>query len=184
LDARDFEELKIPFIAVATDLYSGEVVRIGGGPLIPAIQASSAVPFVFAPVQIHGRVLVDGGVADPVPSLTAKDLGAELVVAVDLGFLLPKTFPSNLFSVATRCAEISMLWQSETCANHADIVLRPECGNVGLFEDCHGDEVYEAGRRAARDAIPLIKHRLCLLGYLPADAEEGYPCKEEINTHE
>lgn len=160
LNARYFEELKIPFILVATDLYSGELVSIGGGPLIPAIMASSAVPFVFVPVQVGGRILVDGGVANPVPAIVAKEMGADLVVAVDLGYLLNKTFPNNLFGVATRCAEISLLWQCEACANQADVVIRPEFGECGLFEDGRGDEVYEAGRRAAKEAIPIIKEHL------------------------
>lgn len=160
LDSRYFEELKIPFILVATDLYTGELVSIGGGPLIPSIQASCAVPFVFVPVQVGGRVLVDGGVANPVPASVAKDLGADIVVAVDLGYLLNKTFPRNLFGVTTRCAEISLLWQCEMCANQADIVIRPEFGECGMFEEGRFDEVYEAGKRAAKEAIPHIREML------------------------
>lgn len=160
LCSRYFEELKIPFILVATDLYTGELVSIGGGPLIPAIQASCAVPFIYVPVQVGGRVLVDGGVANPVPASVAKDLGADVVVAVDLGYLLNKTFPNHLFGVATRCAEISLLWQCEMCANQADVVIRPEFGECGMFEDGRSNDVYQAGRRAAKEAIPMIRELL------------------------
>lgn len=160
LSCRRFEDLKIPFMLVATDLCSGELVTIGGGELIPAIQASCAIPFVFVPVELHGRMLVDGGVVDPVPVRVARQVDAEVVVAVDLRGLLPKTIPTNLFGVAARSAEITLLWQSETCIHDADIVIRPELEGIGTFEDKCNHRVYEAGRAAARAVIPRIQQLL------------------------
>lgn len=160
LNVTDFNELKIPFVAVATDLKTGELVPFAGGEIIPAIKASCAIPFVFSPVSLHGRICVDGGVADPVPAKIARQLGAEYVIAVDLGWLLPPTFPSNLFSVATRSAEITLVWQSESCAHHADVILRPELQGVGTFDDDMNEYVIEAGRRAARKVIPQIQEYL------------------------
>jgi len=89
LAADRFEELKVPFYLVATDLYSSELVIIGGGPLVPAVEASCSIPFVFVPVNLHGRALVDGGVIDPVPVRVAKHFNAEVTIAVDLRGLLP-----------------------------------------------------------------------------------------------
>jgi len=74
LDATTFEELKLPFFLVATDLYSSELIIMGGGPLVPAIEASCSIPFVFVPVSLHGRAFVDGGMIDPVPVRVAKHL--------------------------------------------------------------------------------------------------------------
>jgi NTE family protein len=168
LSVRKFHELKIPFLLVATDLHSGELVTIGGGDITPAVQASCAIPFVFVPVQLHGRVLVDGGVIDPVPVRVARDLGAELIIAVDVRGLLHPTLPTNLFGVATRSAEITLLWQSEGCIQDADVIIRPEVAHIGCFEDASHKIIYEAGRTAARQAIPQIKE---LLSCLPSSSE-------------
>lgn len=151
-----FNELDIPLIIVATDLKTGELIPFAGGPIIPAVKASCAIPLVFAPVRLHGRVCVDGGVADPVPAKVARHYGAEYIIAVDLGGLLPPTSPTNLFGVATRSAEITLLWQSESCVRHADVIIRPELEGIGTFEDEKNEYIIEAGRKAAREAIPQI----------------------------
>ena len=151
-----FEELKKPFYLVATDLYSSELVTIGGGPLVPAIEASSSIPFVFVPVYLHGRAFVDGGVIDPIPVRVAKEFDAEVIIAVDLRGMLPKTFPRNLFGVAKRSAEITLLWQSEICLSQADVVVRPELCGIGTFENDQNERIYEAGRTAVKEMLPQI----------------------------
>jgi len=166
LSCRCFEDLQIPLYVVATDLLAGELVSINSGAIIPAVHASSAVPFVFCPVYLHKRWLVDGGVADPVPVKIAKKTGAAVVVAVDLSGLLPKTCPTNLFGVATRSAEIKFLLQSESCLQGADVVIQPELGDMGLFDDRNPQLVYEAGCKAAREAIPKILELLSQKGLL------------------
>lgn len=165
LSCRCFEDLQIPLFIVATDLITGKLVCMSSGPIIPAVHASSAVPFVFSPVYFYKRWLVDGGVADPVPVQTAKKAGADIVVAVDLSNLLPKTCPTNLFGVATRSAEIKLLLQSDSCLTGADIVIRPELGDMGLFDDKNPERVYEAGCQAAQESIPRIIELLSQKGY-------------------
>lgn len=160
LEADYFHQLKIPLLTVSTDLYSGELVTIGGGPIIPAVQASCAVPLVFAPISLHGRVLVDGGVIDPVPVRVAKMVDPEIIVAVDLRCLLDKRFPNNILAVAERSADITLLWQSETCLRNADFVIRPALGAFGTFDDNDHQQIYDAGRSAALDVIPAILKRL------------------------
>lgn len=156
LEANTFEELKVPFFLVATDLFSSELVVIGGGPIVPAVEASCSIPLVFVPVQLHGRALVDGGVIDPVPVRVARHFDAEVVVAVDLRGLLPLTFPTNLFAVASRSAEITLLWQSEACVKYADVIIRPNLDGIGTFCKDQNERIYEAGKAAAREAIPQI----------------------------
>lgn len=165
LEAKTFDQLKIPLVLVATDLNSGELVPLGSGSLIQAVKASCAIPLIFVPVEMHGRTLVDGGVVNPVPVCVARDLGAELIIAVDLRELLNHTFPSNLFGVAARSTEIAFLWQSEACCQGADVVIRPTLCDIGTFDASKMTMLYEAGKAAARAAIPhiheLIKER-CL----------------------
>ncbi|MCB1114524.1 MAG: patatin-like phospholipase family protein [Chlamydiia bacterium] len=157
LSTRDFAELKIPLILVATDLYKGELVPIGSGDLIGAVQASCAVPFFYAPVCFQDRVLIDGGVINPVPVCVAQDLGADMIIAVDLCELLPMTFPKNLFGVAKRSAEIAFYWQNSVCLKGADVVIKPKICNVGLFDESMKDALYQAGKEAAQEAMPKIK---------------------------
>ncbi|CRX39540.1 patatin-like phospholipase family protein [Estrella lausannensis] len=151
LVAETFDELKIPLVVVASDLNTGELVPIGSGDLVTAVQASCSIPFVFVPCKYRGRVLVDGGVVNPVPVKVARDLGAEIVIAVDLSELLPKTFPTNLFQVATRSAEIAFMWQNEVCTRGADIVIRPRTTGIGTFNEKMKWELYCAGKSAAEE---------------------------------
>lgn len=162
-----FEELQIPLYVVATDVLAGESVCLSSGPIIPAVHASSAIPLVFSPVYLHERWLVDGGVADPIPVRVAKKLGASVVVAVDLSALVPATRPTNLFGVAARSAEIKFQLQTESCVQGADVVILPELGDMGLFDDQNPERVYEAGRTAAREALPKIIELLIEKGLYP-----------------
>lgn len=169
LHAKTFECLQIPFRAVATDLHRGDMVCFGSGPVIPAVHASCSIPFFFAPVQLHGRLLVDGGVSNPVPAIVAKEMDAQIVVVVDLCELLPPTCPTNLFQVATRCGEIIFNKQSEGCLVGADVIIRPALGEIGTFDDRYSEKIYQAGRQAAREAIPRIKE--LLYSNLPYDGD-------------
>jgi len=83
-DAKTFEELKIPLKMVATDLESGDKVVMASGNLFGALRASMSMPGLFAPVQVKGRWLVDGGLVDPVPVGVARAMGADVIIAVDL----------------------------------------------------------------------------------------------------
>lgn len=84
-EIQDFDDLRIPFRAVATDVVSGEAVILGEGDLATSMRASMAVPAVFAPVEIDDRLLVDGGLAMNLPVAAVRAMGADLVIAVDVG---------------------------------------------------------------------------------------------------
>jgi NTE family protein len=157
LQAQSFEELQIPLVVVATDLYSGELVPIGSGDLVKAVQASCSIPFLFVPCEHLGRVLMDGGVINPVPVKIARDLGAEIVIAVDLSELLQQTFPTNLFQIASRSAEIAFMWQNDECTKNADVVIRPRTCAMGTFNDAMKSQIYYAGKEATKAAIGRIK---------------------------
>jgi len=150
LEAERFDELQIPFVAVATDLHSAELVPLGGGDLVTAVEASCSIPFIFVPCKHLGRVFVDGGVIDPVPVQLARDLGAKIIIAVDLAELLPQTFPTNLFEILSRSAEIAFLWQNDGSTQDADIVIRPKTCDCGTFDDNKKWLLYEAGKKSSK----------------------------------
>jgi len=84
INGKKFEDCKIPFVAVATDLKTGEVVVLNKGEMAQAIRASVSIPLVFKPVKINGRILADGGLSAPVPVEIARNMGADIVIAVNL----------------------------------------------------------------------------------------------------
>ena len=84
LGDRRIEDLSIPFAAVACDLDTGEAVVLRRGSAADALRASSSIPGIFVPVRLEGRLLVDGGLVDPLPVRVCRDLGAEVVVGVDV----------------------------------------------------------------------------------------------------
>ncbi|HSG28347.1 MAG TPA: patatin-like phospholipase family protein, partial [Candidatus Krumholzibacterium sp.] len=99
-DRQDFDDLKIPFRAVATDLDSGEMVVIGDGSLVHAVRASMSIPGVFAPVHFQDRYLVDGGLVRNLPCDVVKDMGADIVIAVDVGALVEGQGEGTIQSLA------------------------------------------------------------------------------------
>lgn len=180
LEATCFDELKMPFMCVATDLWSGQLVTLAGGDLVESVRASAAIPFVYVPVNIHGRVFVDGGVIDPVPVRVAKQLDAEYIIAVDLRGNLDRSFPTDLFEVAKRSADITLLWQGESCIENADIIIRPMLTpDIGTFCDDKHEQIFQAGRDSAKLAIPYIKEHLQKLG-IPLNLP---PCSDEAEPH-
>jgi len=152
----DFDELRLPFRCIAADLADGSTVILEGGSLAHAIRASMSIPGVFAPVELDGRVLVDGGVVDNVPIDVARSLGADVVIVVDVSTPLgDATAFRSLFGVSGRV--VGLL----TAANQAasldslragDIGIRPELEGVGTLGFDRAVDAIEIGRRAAEDA--------------------------------
>jgi NTE family protein len=95
------EELPVPFAAVATDLDTGEPVVLREGPLVEAIRASTAIPGIFQPVRWEGRLLVDGGMVEPLPVRVCRELGAEIVIAVDVNPRPKPTTPQGRKAMAS-----------------------------------------------------------------------------------
>jgi NTE family protein len=125
----DFDELTVPYRAVATDLASGRAVDLAEGDLVEAMLASMAVPGVFAPRMIEGRMLVDGGLAAQLPVSTAQQMGADLIIALDTTVEPPAPEPG--WSVAQISQQLIRLtvwenWQVQRQRlGDGDVLLRP-----------------------------------------------------------
>jgi len=144
-----FEDLKIPFAAVACDFLSGtEVILKDKGDLIDAIRASCAIPGVFAPIpDEQGRLLVDGGVVSPVPVNAVKQFGPDIVVAVDLmasGSSF-KSAPRTLLGMVFHSS--MMLMQSISREQHlaADVVIVPQIAHIRQDQMGKMDELFQLG---------------------------------------
>ncbi len=155
-----FEDMKIPFAAVATDLHSGNpVVMSGTGDLPFAIRASCTLPGLYVPVvDEQGRHLVDGGLVANIPAAEVRALGAEIVVAVDVNFEGARFLgpPTSAIGVMFQSMMVIQRTVAAHELNQADVVVRPRLGHIRWDEVSRAKELIEAGAEAARLVIPQI----------------------------
>jgi NTE family protein len=160
LRSKTFDELKIPLIVVATDLDSGDAVELSQKEISAAVGASCAYPGIFHPVLLHDRYLIDGGASSPVPVEVAKKYGAELIIAIDVSEKLSTTKPYHFFGIAKRGMEIAYRKLVEHSLARADISIRMEFQDIGMFSDHLNYQMYEHGREKVRNMLPQIKEKL------------------------
>jgi len=147
----DFDQLPLRFRAVAADATSGETVVLARGDLASALRASMAVPGLFSPVERDGRLLVDGGLVANLPVEAARAMGAEVVVAVDLGqTLASRERPSSIASVVSQSLDVMSRREVERAAAAADLVLRPSVADYGLLDFDAAELLIERGAEATR----------------------------------
>jgi NTE family protein len=156
-----FEELEIPYAAIACDLNTGEeVILKDTGDVAFAIRASCAVPGVFTPLDdADGRILVDGGVVAPVPVNTVREMGADIVIAVDL-LASGTSFrgaPRTMLGMLFQSAMLLLRAASKNQHYHADVVIIPEIAHLRPDEIGKREEFIELGEQAAREKLAAIK---------------------------
>ena len=159
IPARTFDELRLPFAAVATDLATGHRVDITSGPLARAVLASCSLPVLLEPVSEGGRLLVDGGVSSQLPVRAVREtLGVTPVIAVDVnvdGLERPR-----LGSMIEVAIHLAMLWADRTARAEqaeADLVIGVDARGIALHDLTQGPELLRRGREAARAALPAIR---------------------------
>ena len=157
---RPIEQMPLPLGIVATDLDSGEPVLFRRGDTGTAVRASSAVPAVFQPVRIGAREYVDGGLVAPVPVRYAREMGAELVIAVDIS-TPPDGHPTgDAVRLLLQTFNIMGASISRFELRDADVVLRPALAGVGSANFTARQRAIAAGREAALAQLPFIRTRL------------------------
>lgn len=149
----DFSALPIPFAAVATDIERGERVVLRDGDLVEAVRASMAIPVVFSPVEIDGRLLTDGGLVDNLPVEIVRSMGADVVIAVDAAPRLEggphiRTIPG----IVDQIVAIVGRQRIEESLALADVAITPDLEGFGLFEFDEATVILERGAAATRDA--------------------------------
>ncbi|OBZ25895.1 hypothetical protein BS643_28995 [Pseudomonas protegens] len=153
-DTRDFDKLPIPFRAVATDIASGEKVVFRKGHLPQVIRASMSIPAVFAPVELDGRLLVDGGMTDNIPLDVARDMGVDIAIVVDIGTPLRSRKQLNtVVDVLNQSITLMTRRNSEVqlAALHKDdVLIQPALSSFGVTDFGRAQEMIDAGYRATR----------------------------------
>ncbi|NKQ11717.1 patatin-like phospholipase family protein [Pseudomonas sp. SST3] len=152
-DTRDFDRLPIPFRAVATDIANDKKVIFRSGHLPQAIRASMSIPAVFAPVEIEGRLLVDGGMVDNIPMDVARDMGVDRLIVVDIGTpLQPREQLLTVVDVLNQ--SITMMTRRNSEAQLAtlrpeDLLVQPMLAGFGSTDFGRTEALIDAGYRAA-----------------------------------
>ena len=153
-DIRDFDKLPIPFRAVATDIVSGEKMVFRKGHLPQVIRASMSIPAVFAPVEVNGRLLVDGGMVDNIPLDVAREMGVDIAIVVDIG--TPLRNRKQLATVIDVLNQsITLMTQRNSQEQLAtlhpnDILIQPPLAGFGVTDFGRAQEMIDAGYRATR----------------------------------
>ena len=157
---KPLEKLNKPFAAVATDLNTGERTVFRTGDTGAAVRASAAVPGVFQPTQFRGKTYVDGGLTSPVPVQAARDMGADIVIAVDIS-ARPEGQPIDSVT--------AILWQTTTIMGGiiatneikgADVLIRPKLPYVKSWDFTARNDAMLEGERAAQGALAQLKQKL------------------------
>ncbi|MGE1177303.1 patatin-like phospholipase family protein [Pseudomonas sp. BW7P1] len=153
-DTRDFDKLPIPFRAVATDIANGEKVVFRKGHLPQVIRASMSIPAVFAPVELDGRLLVDGGMTDNIPLDVAREMGVDVAIVVDIGTpLRNRKQLTTVVDVLNQSITLMTRRNSEEqlAALHPnDVLIQPPLASFGVTDFGRAEEMIDAGYRATK----------------------------------
>lgn len=160
VDHKLIEQMPLPLGIVATDLQNGQGVLFRKGDTATAVRASSAVPAVFQPVKISGRDYVDGGLVSPVPVRYAREMGAELVIAVDISSPPEGNTASDALQILLQTFAIMGKSINGFELREADVVVRPPLVGVKSADFSARRKSIEIGRQAMAQLIPELKAQL------------------------
>jgi NTE family protein len=163
LHKQPIEQLKMPFAAVATELESGTRTVFVRGNTGRAVRASSSIPGVFEPVEIHGKHYVDGGVVSPIPVDAARQLGADFVIAVDISAAPDGSNPQGMMNIVGQSIDIMGRQLAAQESARADVVIRPDLRGIGPTAFEQKNPASPEGEKAALAAMPAIRAKLAAM---------------------
>ncbi|HWC16838.1 MAG TPA: patatin-like phospholipase family protein [Terriglobales bacterium] len=157
LKVKTFEELRIPLAVTATDFLTGESVVFTSGGLVDPVRASCAYPGVFLPVNVNGKVMVDGLLGHAVPAKPLKEMGADRVAAVYFGAHWVHRSPRHVLEVIGQCfsiaqANMSCLWQA-----HADLLVEPDVSAYAFDDFQKALGIVKVGYEAGLKVLPTFR---------------------------
>lgn len=170
MDDVTFEDLQIPLRVVTTDLVSGREYVFQSGPVAQAVRASIAIPLIFQPVAFEGKLLVDGGLLHPLPSDIAHQMGADIVIGVNVDLIdalaFDETAQMSLRATGLRSFHLMRQRVYATSMERADITIEPIIPIPPItawkkyFQKKSVDDIVRLGESAAREKLPQIKKLL------------------------
>jgi len=154
------EDSPIPLAIMTVDIGTGEKVVLRKGEVAPAVMASNAVPGIYRPIFIDGRMLVDGGIAEDVPISPLKPMGADVVVAVNLSAERRYSTPNDIIDIILNAIDIAIDENTKVQVRQADVLIEPQLSHFPRMEVKKVDELIAEGYRSTKASIVKIKRLL------------------------
>jgi NTE family protein len=153
-----FDDLPTPFRCVATDLLTGQAVVLHDGPLAQALRASMAIPGVFTPLELDGKVLADGGMVDNLPTDVVRTMNVDVVIAVDIVTQPPSpTQFESLSGVLTRAVDVMVLDNERRALQFADVIVSLDLGKFTATDYNHAETIINLGYKAAATRAAVLR---------------------------
>lgn len=158
-----FDRTRLPLCVVATDIVTGEKVVLSSGRIHEAVRASISLPGIFLPYELDGRTLVDGGLLDNVPAGVVREMGADVVIAVDIGVqVTPERKLTRPWDVLLQAQDIISMDRSRHSPIPADIILYPDMTGHSTLTNKDAAACIQRGRDEAQAKLPEIRELLGL----------------------
>lgn len=155
------QDAAIPLAIVTADIHTGDTVVLRNGPLADAVRASTAIPGIYAPVSIDGRLLVDGGIVANVPVRPLRDMGADVIVAATLGKAIAFQSVRTLMGVLTNAFLIAVNTATRfDLMKDVDVIIEPDLEVYNHWDFGQRDELITRGKAAGEAAVPRIREAL------------------------
>jgi NTE family protein len=157
-EIHDFNKLPIPFLCMATDIETGQQVVLNKGYLAKALLASSAFPSIFSPVELDGKLLVDGGVSNNFPIDEIRKLGADIIIGVDVqDEIKDRSSLNDATKILVQINNLQMIEKMKANKAATDIYIKPEVNQYGIISFDAIEEIINKGEKAANDQLDKIK---------------------------
>ena len=164
---QNIEDLKIPFVAMTTDLLEGKSVVLASGPVAASVNASCAIPLIFEPVKMYGKTFVDGGILDNIPADVCRAYKADVVIAVDI---MANTNQDesidNFLKVAYKSLLLAFGATKKEKLSFADVVITPDLRDMPMLSGKENQQIFDSGYIAAKRMMPEIKKLLKAKGLI------------------
>jgi NTE family protein len=160
VDGRGFSDMIKPFALTTTDIETGEELIHDSGDLIKLLRASCSWPGIFTAVEDEGRLLVDGGVRNSIPTKAAHKYGATFILAVDPGFAVKDQKMNNVLRVMIQAVQIMGEELNSYQSRQADMIIKPDLKSIDQFDFEQSGYIVKMGEAAAESAIKLLKRKL------------------------
>ena len=158
-NVKDFKTLPTPFLCMATNIETGDPVLLDKGYLAQAMLSSSAFPSLFSPVELNGKLLVDGGVSDNYPIDEVRKMGADIIIGVNVqDDLSDRTNLMNATKILVQIANLQTLEKMKEKIKDTDIYIKPDIKGFGIISFDSGDEIVKKGEDAAFSVYEKIKN--------------------------
>ena len=159
VDGKKIEDCKIPFVAVATDLKTGEIVILNKGEMAQAIRASISIPLVFKPVEIDDKTLADGGLSAPVPVEIVRGMGADIIIAINLDkHYHDEEWKPGWYNIANGSLNILRHHLALLNVASADMVINIDVGkNNYWYQFINGQDKILTGEKATKEILPRLQ---------------------------